>query len=223
MSPSDFLAECPGLSGLSAYMRPLTVADAKSCVVVESTFPEQERCSEEKVNKKLLPSPPTKDIILNSIKLKYRLTVCPNLNIGLFIKTPTGDRQIGHVLGARISSNAITEASMGMPDHWQSLPSNEPVILDGKIVGNNPNGGNVAIHSVVTVPEFQGKGVGKTMVKAYVEYIRGREKGVRRIVLIAHDYLVGFYEQGGFENRGVSECRFAGGLWMDLVSLLDES
>ncbi|KAJ5454076.1 acyl-CoA N-acyltransferase [Penicillium daleae] len=197
MSPSDFLSQCPGLSGLNAYMRPLSVTDVKSCVEVENTFPEQERCSEE--------------------KFIYRLTVCPTLSMGLFIKTPTGGRQIGHVIGARISSNTITEASMGMPENWQSLPVSEPVVVDGQTVGNDPSGGNVAIHSVVTIPEFQGKGIGRDMVKAYVEYIREEARDVKSIVLIAHDYLIRFYEQGGFKNRGTSECRFAGGVWTDLV------
>ena len=49
MSSSDYLAQCPGLAGLNPYIRPLSLADVKSCVAVESTFPEQERCSEEKV------------------------------------------------------------------------------------------------------------------------------------------------------------------------------
>lgn len=51
MSSSDYLAQCPGLTGLNAYVRPLSLADVKSCVAVESTFPEQERCSEEKVQR----------------------------------------------------------------------------------------------------------------------------------------------------------------------------
>lgn len=155
--------------------------------------------------------------MLNSAQFIYRLTVCPNLSMGLFIKTPTGARQIGHVIGARISSNTITEASMGMPEDWQSLPVSEPVVVDGQTVGNDPSGGNVAIHSVVTIPEFQGKGIGRDMVKAYVEYIREEARDVKSIVLIAHDYLIRFYEQAGFENRGTSECRFAGGVWTDLV------
>ena len=50
MSPSDHLSQCPGLTGLNAYMRPLSVADVESCVAVENTFPKQERCSEEKVD-----------------------------------------------------------------------------------------------------------------------------------------------------------------------------
>jgi GNAT superfamily N-acetyltransferase len=110
---------------------------------------------------------------------------------------------------------------MGMPENWQSLPITEPIVVDGQVIGNDPTGENVAIHSVVTIPEFQGRGIGKAMLKAYIEYIRGSGIGVRSVVLIAHDYLVGFYEQGGFENRGISECRFAGDVWMDLVSLFD--
>lgn len=39
----------PVLDGLKAFIRPLSVADVDSCVVVESAFPEQERCSIEKV------------------------------------------------------------------------------------------------------------------------------------------------------------------------------
>lgn len=41
-----------GLDNLKAFIRPLSVADVDSCVVVESAFPEQERCSNEKVNYK---------------------------------------------------------------------------------------------------------------------------------------------------------------------------
>lgn len=109
---------------------------------------------------------------------------------------------------------------MGMPENWQSLPINEPVIVEGQVIGNDPTGENIAVHSVVTIPEFQGKGIGKALVKAYIDHIKGMESGsgVRSVVLIAHGYLVGFYEQAGFEDRGVSECRFAGGVWVDLVS-----
>jgi GNAT superfamily N-acetyltransferase len=226
MSPSDHITQCPGLAGFNAYIRPLTTADVKSCVAVESTFPEQERCSEEKVQhpSNRYKSPQNQRLPLSASQFKYRLTACPSLSVGLFIKTQTGiDQQIGHVIGARTSSNTITEASMGMPENWESLPSDEAVVVDGQVVGNDPMGENVAIHSVVTIPQFQGRGVGKALVRAYIEYIKETQRGsdFRSIVLIAHDYLVKFYEQGGFENRGVSECRFAGGVWFDLVCEFD--
>lgn len=46
MKPVQF----PGLDGLKAFIRPLSVVDVDSCVIVESAFPEQERCSKEKVH-----------------------------------------------------------------------------------------------------------------------------------------------------------------------------
>lgn len=41
--------EFRGLAGLKAFTRPLSVEDVDSCVDVENAFPEQERCSKEKV------------------------------------------------------------------------------------------------------------------------------------------------------------------------------
>lgn len=222
MSSSNHLAQCPGLTGLNAYIRPLSIADVKSCVAVESTFPEQERCSEEKVRQPPYPLNPSCSPNLKPIQqFNYRLAACPALSIGLFIATPTGPQQIGHVIANRTSRDVITEASMGMPENWpsQSRSTNDPIVVDGQVVGNDPSGENIAIHSVVTIPEFQGRGVGTTMVKSYIEYIRERGFGVKKAVLIAHDYLIRFYEGAGFENRGLSECRFAGDVWMDLVRL----
>lgn len=51
-------------------IRPLTIEDLKQCVTLEARgFPEPERCSEE--------------------KFKYRLTVCPELCSGLFVREYT--------------------------------------------------------------------------------------------------------------------------------------
>lgn len=47
--------QSPALTGLNAFTRPLTDADLKSCVNVESSFVEHERCSEEKVPNPLTP------------------------------------------------------------------------------------------------------------------------------------------------------------------------
>ena len=107
---------------------------------------------------------------------------------------------------------------MDAPENWQSLSPDQPVVVNGQVVGNDPRGSNIAIHSVAVIPEFQGQGTGKAMVRAYVEYIRNAGIPAQRIMLIAHDYLVRFYESAGFENRGPSQCRYAGETWFDLVS-----
>jgi GNAT superfamily N-acetyltransferase len=71
---------------------------------------------------------------------------------------------------------------------------------------------------VVVLPEYQGTGVGKCLVKRYIEYIRTAGIPAERIILLCHDYLIRFYESAGFENRGLSQCRYAGETWYDMVS-----
>ena len=39
-----------------------------------------------------------------------------------------------------------------------------------------------------------------------------------RIALLAHDHLVEMYKSMGFEGKGKSDVRFAGGGWNSLVS-----
>lgn len=58
---------------------------------------------------------------------------------------------------------------MLMPENWRSVPPNQAVVVDGQVIGNDPNGRTIAIHSVVIVPEFQGNGIGKALVKAYIQ------------------------------------------------------
>ena len=105
-----------------------------------------------------------------------------------------------------------------MPDNWRNLPAGQACIVDGQLIGNDPNGKTIAVHSVVMSPEYQGNGAGKALVKAYIEYIKELKVATDGIVLIAHDYLIKFYEGAGFVNRGRSSCQFAGDVWYDLVS-----
>lgn len=137
--------------------------------------------------------------------------------MGLFIKDGGHDRLIGHVIGNRVSGGRITEGSMSMPENWQTLARNAAFKVDGEVIGNDPNGASIAIHSVAISPEYQGKGVGKALVAAYIQYIKDAQVLADCIMLIAHDYLIRFYESTGFKNCGSSHCQFAGGGWFDLV------
>ena len=44
-----------------------------------------------------------------------------------------------------------------------------------------------------------------------------------RIALLAHDHLVPMYEGMGYDTKGKSNVRFAGGGWNDLVRRFDSS
>ena len=74
------------------------------------------------------------------------------------------------------------------------------------------------MHSLAVLPAYQGMGLGKTIMKAYVQ--RMESSGIaNRCALLAHDPMVQFYKPLGFVNRGESKCCFGGGGWKDMVSL----
>ncbi|CAI7568598.1 unnamed protein product [Penicillium bialowiezense] len=190
----------PGLAGANAFTRTLNKEDVDICVSVEQAFTEAERCSKE--------------------KFCYRLGACPELCLGLFIENEDGPATlIGHVIAVRSPYTRVTDGSMDMPENWRSLPNDEPVFVDDVLIGNHKYGDSVAIHSVAISPEFQGKRVGRALVKAYTEHLETGCFGASRAVLIAHDYLVNFYESVGFKNLGKSKSSFAGGVWFDMVML----
>ena len=83
-------------------------------------------------------------------------------------------------------------------------------------LGHKEEGRTICIHSLAVLPEFQKRGLGKTLVTAYVQ--RMEQQGVAdRLALIAHEELIPYYEKFGFENRGKSDAQFGGGGWFDMV------
>lgn len=80
------------------------------------------------------------------------------------------------------------------------------------------NGRTVTIWSLAVLPTYQRYGLGKTLLRSYQQRISS--SGIAdRIALLAREDLVGWYEGMGFENRGKSKAKFAGGEWWDLVCL----
>ena len=65
------------------------------------------------------------------------------------------------------------------------------------------------VHYLLVRPEYQGMGIGKRLVgrvkERYADYLR--------IVVIAYDDEVGFYESCGFEKSCVSSPLFITSLW----------
>ncbi|KAL3469225.1 hypothetical protein BJX99DRAFT_80773 [Aspergillus californicus] len=188
------------LDDLHPFVQVLTQANVDDCVAVEGSFPEQERCSRE--------------------KFEYRLGRCPELCLGLFTlpifdhdKPKPRPTLVGHIVATRTSTPYVTDKTMELPANWKTERS---TTVDGEIVGHDDFGSSIAIHSVAVLPEHQGKQVGSTLIKSYLQRIR--EAAIAdRVMIIAHGNLISFYESFGFENRGPSKCQFGGGGWTDLV------
>ena len=182
----------------------------------------------------------------DAAKFIYRLTTCPTLSLGLFSSTtalPTSATQaafdaarppdsstpshravlLGHVIATLTDALAVTDASMEISKSFPSHPNYLPTALpppdprDAESSGHRPLGRTIAIHSVCILPTHQNLGLGKTLLKAYMQ--RMESSGIAdRIALLAHPELVGWYVgKFGFEERGESKVTFGGGRWRELV------
>lgn len=101
---------------------------------------------------------------------------------------------------------------MEVPSDWKT--SGAPT---GNI-GHQEEGRTVAVHSLAVLPSLQTRGLGSTLLKAFVQRL-GYVQAADRVVLLAHGDLVKFYEKLGFENKGPSKATFGGGNWVDMASL----
>lgn len=102
---------------------------------------------------------------------------------------------------------------MKLPKTWQT---ERFATEDGETIGHDEYGGTIAIHSLAVLPEHQGKHVGSTLMKSYLQRIKEAQIA-DRVAIIAHDHLIPFYEGLGFDNCGPSKCQFGGGGWYDMV------
>jgi len=191
---------------LHPYTSILSVADVDQCVELEdSAFPENERCSRE--------------------KFIYRLTQCPELSLGIFSRpipseaknaTDAKPRLIAHVVSTRTPAPCVTDATMDIPENWQEGRSSLPTPGEREPKGHQETGGTICVHSLAVLKEHQKKGLGSILMKAYIQRIKD-SKIAERVALLAHDPLIKFYVEMGFENMGDSQAKFGGGGWNNMI------
>lgn len=107
---------------------------------------------------------------------------------------------------------------MRLPEDWRN-PKKSTTVPDPNdvdAVGHQDQGSTIAIHSLAVLPEHQGKGLGRVLLKSYIQRIKDAQI-VDRCALIAHSHLIPFYSSLGFVNQGPSKCTFGGGGWYDMV------
>lgn len=108
---------------------------------------------------------------------------------------------LGHIIATKTSNPVVTDADMAIGAHDET-------------------GRTLCIHSLAVLPAYQGRGLGKVLLAAYLQRMAGQGV-VDRVALIARQDLVPLYERFGFECRGESKVQFGGGGWWDMVKELD--
>lgn len=221
------------LDNLYPFTSVLTVGNVDDCVSVEEVFPEEERASKEKVRPlKIYLRLCYLVVFFGQIlilcyvhvgQFVYRLTKCPELCLGLFSlplldegESKPRPELIAHIVATRTSAPRVTEESMMIPEDWSKQKGNKAGNKGQESIGHDDHGSTIALHSLAVKAEHQGKRVGSTLIKSYIQ--RMKDAAVAdRIALLAHQHMVSFYERLGFYNCGLSECTFGGGGWFDMV------
>lgn len=180
---------------LHMYIRPLILEDAKQVADLESQgFPPQERAS--------------------GAIIDYRLTACPELCSGLFIrefdansKEVKREKLVGHILGTKIPRASSTGVTF--------------ITLESMGETHSESSDTIGIHSVVISKDYQRKNLATLLLTDYIQKLSNQEIG-KRIAIIAHEPLVPFYERVGFkvagENKTVAaDAQFASTKWINMV------
>ncbi|KAK1986839.1 acetyltransferase [Colletotrichum cereale] len=198
---------------MELYIRPLSIGDLDQCATVEfAAFPPAEAATREKI--------------------EYRLSVCPHVCYGLFVRhgtgTPEGCRQqgdipvltkapegwgndklIAHTISTQSFSRAVKDEDMAFPETWKT----DPTALYR--IGHRPEGRTIALHSLAVSPPCQRLGYGKKLLSVYAEEMR--KAGLAdRISILTYDRLVPYYQKLGFTHFGKSQSEYAGVAWHDL-------
>ncbi|KAJ3454739.1 hypothetical protein MRS44_013339 [Fusarium solani] len=148
-------------------------------------------------------------------KIECRLTVCPELCVGLFLRVgqalpprapqdiplitklhaSSDDILIGHVISTKSENTSVRDEDMDCP----------------------PIGRTIALHALAISPEYQRSGFGKALMGAYINLMK-QSGTADRISILTYDCLVPYYTKPGFEHYGKSESEYAGIAWHDLAS-----
>ena len=84
-----------------------------------------------------------------------------------------------------------------------------------ELIGHDPAGPEVVIMSVVVHPDFQGLGLSRHLLQAFIA--RMRELGKARIHLMCKERHVPLYQRFGFVYIKASESDHGGMAWHEMV------
>ena len=113
-------------------------------------------------------------------------------------------------MATKTTNDVVTDNDMALPPKWKEDLHADPES------GHTEDGRTICVHSLGVLPEYQGCGLGTTLIKAYQNRIE-ESRIADKLALIAHEHLIDFYTKLGFENKGRSKAQFGGGGWYDMV------
>lgn len=84
---------------------------------------------------------------------------------------------------------------------------------------HKPEGAYQTVFGLNVLPEYRRRGIATSLVKAFVDLARRRNK--KGMVLTCKEHLIPFYESCGFENYGKADSVHGGAVWYDMRILFE--
>ncbi len=75
----------------------------------------------------------------------------------------------------------------------------------------DPEGDNIMLLGLAVLPQYQGQGLARELVKEYVRLQRAA--GRKKLILTCLDFRVPMYEKFGFVDNGISASTWGGEQW----------
>lgn len=200
-------------------IRPLLIDDLDQVEALEILcFPEKERASRE--------------------TLAYRLTACPELCLGLFIREydyrynqlnqpEVAERlerqhkeedESDHILGKlAVRKETLVAHVIGTKIGSTRITAESMQIAtaDNKDAGHIEGSRVIGVHSVAVDPEWRGRSFATLLMHDYIQRMLNQEVA-DKIVILVHQSLIQFYTRIGFTELGRSLCEFGDGKWWDM-------
>lgn len=116
------------------------------------------------------------------------------------------------------------------PDHFWILEKNEKIVsfINGMVTGertirdemfenarlHEKDGQWQAVFGVNTLPKYRGRGYASMLMKQVIA--DAKAQGRRGCILTCKEELLGFYEQFGYKNEGISQSVHGNAVWYDM-------
>ncbi len=84
-----------------------------------------------------------------------------------------------------------------------------------KLMGHDPDGGNLVIFSLAVHPGFQRRGIARQLMLCFFETARRLKK--QKILLICKQDLIDYYRRLGFVHIGESKSMHGGAVWHEMA------
>lgn len=108
-----------------------------------------------------------------------------------------------------------TDGGRTLLGYVDGVLSSEPTLTSESMSTHVPGARTVLIHGVCVSPDVRGRGIASALLSEYQRRLAAAGT-YDRVLLIAHEDKVSFYERLGFKSRGISSISFAGVPWLEL-------